>query len=86
MPEQLGVAGPRTGHHAAVGQPAQRRPGRCQVDAAGFQDPAGAAAAVAQHPQHQVLGAEVAVAESVGLLPGQVQDPVSVLAPLGHPH
>src|SRR5215207_2259758 len=50
----------------------------------GFQDPAGPAAAVAQHPQDHMLRAEVAVTEPVGFLPGQVQNPVGVLAALGH--
>ena len=83
--QQLGVAGARSRHHAAVGQPAQRFPGGGQVDAVGFQDPAGAAAAVAQHPQDQVLGAEVAVAEPVGLLLGPGPGPGRACsAALGH--
>jgi hypothetical protein len=82
--QQFGVAGARLGHQPAVGQPAQCRPGRGQVDAMGFQCPTGAAAAVAQHSQDQVLGPQVAVLESFGLGPGQIQDPVGVLTALGH--
>src|SRR4029450_854241 len=45
---------------------------------------AGAVVAVSLDPQHQVLGAEVAVAEPFGLCPGQLQGPVGVLATLNH--
>jgi hypothetical protein len=67
----------------AVGRSSTSRAGR-QVHAVGFQDPAGPAAAVSQHPKHQVLGAEVAMTQPLGLLPGQIQDPAGTLTPLNH--
>jgi hypothetical protein len=55
-----------------------------QADSVGLQDPAGPAAAVPEHPQHQVLGAELAVPKAFGLLAGQVQHPAGMFALLGH--
>jgi hypothetical protein len=61
---------------------AEPHDGLCKT--VGFQDPAGPTAAVTQHPQHHVLGAQVAVPEPFGLRPSQVQNPLGVLAALGH--
>jgi hypothetical protein len=74
----------RTDHQPPIGQATQLHPSGCQVNAVGFQDPAGPTVAVMQHSQHQVLRAEVAVAGPFGLLPGQVQNRLGVLATLGH--
>jgi hypothetical protein len=73
--QQLGVAGPRAGHQPTLGQTTKRGPRRPQVDPTGPQDPGGPTAAVAEQPQHKVLGPDIAVAEAIGLLPGQVEDP-----------
>jgi hypothetical protein len=43
------------------------------------QHPSGAGGAVGEEPEQDVLGAEVAVASPLGLVPGQVQDPMGLL-------
>ena len=43
------------------------------------QHPGGAAPALGEQPEQDMLGAEVAVASSLGLLLGQVQDPVGLI-------
>src|SRR5215216_7482055 len=51
----------------------------------GPQHPGGPATAVSQDTEHEVFGTHIAVADPFGLRPGQVQNPVGVLAALGHP-
>ena len=72
------------GHQPTLDQTAKRGLRRQQLHAMRPQHPGGPAAAIAQHAEHQMLGAQVAVVEAVSFLLGQVQDPGRVLAALDH--
>jgi hypothetical protein len=77
--QQLSVTGSRTRHYPPFPQASQRGPDRRQVHPTNPQDPGGPAPALGQQPEQHMLGAEVAVASPLGLLPGQVQDPMGGL-------
>ena len=62
---------------ALVGQAGQRGPGRRQLYPSGSEELGGAAVALGEQPEQQVLGTQVAVARPLGLLAGQIQDPVA---------
>ena len=77
--QQLAVAGPRRRHDAPVDQASQRDPGRRQLHPGRPKELGGPALALGEQPEQHVLGAKVAVASPLGLLPGQIQDPMGRL-------
>jgi hypothetical protein len=83
--EQLGVAGPGSGHHAPPCQPEQLGPGHHQLHPVGPQHLGGATVALGDHAQQDMLRPEVAVAEPLSLLPRKVQQQMGLLGePLEH--
>jgi hypothetical protein len=76
--QQLAITGPRRRHHPLIGQTSEHGLGRRQVHAMSPQHLGGPALALGEQPEQDMLGSEVAVASLLGLLLGQVQDPMGL--------